>query len=88
MDLVLGKASQLAPIAEGTLRAAHDRKTTVHADGADVEGSFSTPYAARQHEELGWRHPKGGQAKYLETPFNEASGRFEGVIAVAVRGVT
>jgi hypothetical protein len=26
-------------------------------------------YAHRQHEELTWRHPEGGQAKYLEQPF-------------------
>jgi len=32
--------------------------------------SFSTPYARRQHEELGYNHPLGGKAKYLETPFN------------------
>jgi len=32
--------------------------------------SFSTPYARRQHEELGYNHPRGGKAKYLETPFN------------------
>lgn len=32
--------------------------------------SFSTPYARRQHEELGYYHPRGGHAKYLESPFN------------------
>jgi len=32
--------------------------------------SFNTPYARRQHEELGYNHPLGGKAKYLETPFN------------------
>ncbi len=32
--------------------------------------SFNTPYAWRQHEELGYNHPRGGKAKYLETPFN------------------
>ena len=32
--------------------------------------SFNTPYARRQHEELGYNHPRGGKAKYLETPFN------------------
>ncbi|MBA1336729.1 MAG: hypothetical protein HPY66_3164 [Firmicutes bacterium] len=32
--------------------------------------SFSTPYARRQHEELGYEHPVGGKAKYLEDPFN------------------
>jgi len=32
--------------------------------------SFNTPYAIRQHEELDYEHPRGGKAKYLETPFN------------------
>ena len=32
--------------------------------------SFNTPYARRQHEELGYNHPLGDKAKYLEDPFN------------------
>ena len=32
--------------------------------------SFNTPYARRQHEELGYNHPRGGKAKYLEEPFS------------------
>lgn len=32
--------------------------------------SFNTPYARRQHEELGYVHPIGGKPKYLEDPFN------------------
>jgi hypothetical protein len=32
--------------------------------------SFNTPYARRQHEELGYNHPLGGKAKYLEDPYN------------------
>lgn len=34
-------------------------------------GTSGIPYAARQHEELGYNHPKGGEAKYLENPLNE-----------------
>lgn len=33
--------------------------------------SFNTPYARRQHEGIGYYHPLGGTAKYLETPFNQ-----------------
>lgn len=29
------------------------------------------PYAQRQHEELEWAHPRGGRAKYLESPLLE-----------------
>lgn len=34
-------------------------------------GTAGIPYAARQHEELGYNHPKGGEAKFLENPLNE-----------------
>ena len=33
--------------------------------------SFNTPYARKQHEGIGFYHPLGGTAKYLETPFNQ-----------------
>lgn len=34
---------------------------------------YGLPYALRQHEETEYVHPKGGEAKYLEKPFNERS---------------
>lgn len=36
-----------------------------------AEVGYDLPYAMRQHEELSYNHPKGGQAKYLEQPFLE-----------------
>lgn len=33
--------------------------------------SYDTPYAARQHEELGWQHDAGRRAKWLEHTFKE-----------------
>lgn len=41
---------------------------SIHAFGVV---SYGLPYALRQHEELKYEHPKGGEAKYLEKPFNE-----------------
>jgi hypothetical protein len=32
---------------------------------------FDQVYAHRQHEEIGWKHPRGGQAQYLSAPFYE-----------------
>lgn len=49
----------------------------------DAEVSFNTVYAARQHEETTWQHPKGGQAKYLSQPLAERAGRYETVITAA-----
>lgn len=36
--------------------------------------SYNTPYARRQHEELGYEHPLGGGPKYLENSFNQLKG--------------
>lgn len=35
--------------------------------------SANTPYARKQHEDVSLRHPRGGQAKYLERAFNQYS---------------
>jgi hypothetical protein len=83
-----GRAQRDAPIEEGTLRASADVEVEETLDGADAIVSFSTPYAERQHEELGFEHPHGGQAKYLEAPFKEMVPRYEAVIAAAVKRVT
>lgn len=36
-----------------------------------VTVGFSVPYAAAQHERLDYKHPLGGEAKYLENPMKE-----------------
>ena len=36
-----------------------------------IEMGFGTVYAQRQHEETTWRHPTGGEAKYLEHALSE-----------------
>lgn len=50
-------------------------------------GDSAIPYAHRQHEELEWRHPKHGKAKYLEDPINEASQGFMTRVAARVRAI-
>lgn len=83
-DHVLGEAQRLAPLDEGTLRGSGQVTEDVHAGGVDITISFSTPYAARQHEELDYQHPKGGQAKYLEEPFKRNLPRLAPVVSAAV----
>lgn len=40
--------------------------------------TFDQEYAADQHETLGYRHPRGGQAKYLEGPlFQSYKARYQ-----------
>ena len=69
-----GALAGATALAEGLARA-HSPITVT------AEVSFNTVYAARQHEELDWRHPKGVQAKYLEQPLGELAPRLEAMIA-------
>ena len=62
-----GKAQLLAPVDMGDLRGSGFSETK----GQEVTVGFSEPYALKQHEELEYNHPKGGQAKYLEQPYKE-----------------
>lgn len=41
--------------------------------------SFSTPYAIKQHEDLALSHTDG-QAKYLESAFNQRQGQLKGYV--------
>jgi hypothetical protein len=47
--------------------------------------SYDTPYAARQHEELDWRHAPGRQAKYLEQPLNAERATVLDLVAAQMR---
>lgn len=60
-------------------------EVTAHGDGFVI--SFSTPYAAKQHEDMRLRHPRGGQAKFLENELKAAIPRLEGIIASEVEKV-
>lgn len=44
-----------------------------------------TVYAARQHEELGWQHFNGRQAKYLENPAEENAQELMAIVAAQIR---
>jgi hypothetical protein len=78
---LLGVSRGLAPIEEGTL---------IRSSGVDVDGDrasvyYDTVYAARQHEELTWRHDPGRQAKYLEEPAATEGPVILAIIAGAIR---
>ena len=62
-EIILKKAQDNAPVLTGALV----RSGTVQKRGTEVEISFNTPYALRQHEE------HKSKSKYLERPFNELS---------------
>lgn len=77
-----GKAQNLAPVDTGDLRgsAFNDVK------GMTATIGFNEPYAMKQHEDVELRHPKGGQSKYLETPYKENISSYIRGIAKAVKG--
>lgn len=48
--------------------------------------SYNTKYAAVQHEQINYNHPRGGQAKYLESVLLENKDRILNIIADKMRG--
>lgn len=68
-EYIRGEAVQETPIESGDLR-----KSLVVTDNGKntVYVSSNLPYALKQHEELGYHHPGGGKAKYLEDPLNRS----------------
>ena len=60
-----GKAQQLAPLDTGDLRGSAFSEV----EGLDGTTGFAEVYALRQHEHVEYRHPKGGQALYLQEPY-------------------
>lgn len=46
---------------------------------------FQTDYAAKQHEDLRLRHPRGGTARFLELAVAQNTGALERVVGQAVR---
>jgi hypothetical protein len=49
------------------------------------EISFNTVYAAYQHEHTELKHPRGGNAKYLEAPLKQYAPELAPFIAARVR---
>jgi hypothetical protein len=82
---ILGAAQRDAPVEEGTLRASGHVEIRETMDGATATISFATPYAARQHEETTWHHPRGGKAKYLEDQVLQRAPRIAKLMAAALR---
>lgn len=84
---LLGASRALAPIDEGTLRGsgAVTASDTGNTDTTSATVSFDGPYAATQHEELDYHHPRGGQAKYLEEPMATERQTIAAIAAQAIR---
>ncbi|MET9329477.1 hypothetical protein [Tsukamurella sp. NPDC003166] len=59
---LLEESNRIAPIETGALI----RSGVARAEGGEAAVGYNTPYAVRQHEELGYQHDDGREAKYLE----------------------
>jgi hypothetical protein len=53
-----------------------------------VEISFNTPYAAKQHEDLRLKHPRGGGPKYLERALTTVMPQLANIVAARVDAET
>jgi hypothetical protein len=82
---LLGRAQREAPVETGTLRQSAEVDLQAVPGGVEAQVSFNTVYAARQHEELTWKHPRGGKAKYLEDPLKQMVPMYEGLLGEHIR---
>ena len=80
--LIAGEAIKKTPVERGILRGT----AKVTDNGTDTSAvSYNTKYAARQHEEVGWAHPGGGEAKFLEKASIENAGKVADLVAEEIR---
>ena len=76
-ELLLDESNRKVPLETGTLI----RSGTAAAQGNEAAVGYNTPYAVRQHEELGYAHPGQGEAKFLETAMHNNRDAILGAIA-------
>lgn len=77
---ILGESQKIVPVDTGTLK----RSGHISTKGNITTISYNTPYALKQHEDPTLNHPRGGEAKYLERPFNEKVGEYENYVGTEV----
>jgi hypothetical protein len=60
------RAADKAPVRDGYLRGSMTTDVIIYDGELIGEVRFNEKYAAVQHERTEFKHPKGGEAKYLE----------------------
>jgi hypothetical protein len=83
-DRLVALSVPLTPIDLGDLRQG---TSATYATTETLESKVSNDmeYAARQHEELTWRHPEGGQAKFLEAPARDNADELMELVRAQIR---
>lgn len=84
-DIVLDTSQALVPVDIGELETSG--KVSGDNGSLTVAVFYDTGnlYAIRQHEDTSLNHPNGGQAKYLEQPFNELAPLLQSVLADEIK---
>lgn len=81
LEHIRAAAVAITPEESGDLKAS----ATVTVDGDEGGVTFAGPYARYQHEGLDFKHERGGQAKFLETPMNAEKDTALAMIAKEIR---
>lgn len=81
---VQGVTIPLTPLQDGDLRSSIE---VDEATPTDLESAVfsNSPYAARQHEEITWHHPKDGQAKFLEAAVESSKAEVRAIMVAAAK---
>lgn len=82
---VLAEAKRQVPVDKGMLRRSGTKEVGWRGDRITATISFNTPYAAIQHEDTSFRHPRGGKAKYLEDPLKAEAPKMRSRLNAAFR---
>ena len=75
------RAAERAPVDTGALRGSMMNSVEVKEGEIIGEIRFTEKYAAAQHEHVEYRHPQGGEAKYLERAALEKADEVRAVMA-------
>ena len=79
----LTEANRTVPLDQGPLQRSGG--TDVDESALEAVVYYNTPYARRQHEEITWKHPKQGRAKWLELTMREQQSKIQQIIATQIR---
>lgn len=86
VELAKERSISLAPIETGELKAKAytdvDENTLIGIVGYDLPRDIKT---IKQHEDLSYHHPRGGQAKFLEEPVKQSGSEAQAKLAARMR---
>ncbi len=82
-EVVKQEAIQRTPLETGELR----NSAGTASEGLEAVVYFDTPYAVKQHEEVGYHH-QDGEAKFLENAVIATKSTVAAIVAEAIRSVT